>query len=82
MGNKIEGNIACDKCYSLSLIEILSDKKNILIRTYCFRGEKNRILTTNINHHILTKYNFYKKKQCIDYNKEISKYCYNCRCFL
>ena len=87
MGNSskktIEWELACHKCFIHYLLEIISNKDIILIKTIWFYGETTVSAEPHIFYYIKLKTNYYQLKDFdVIPNRTINKYCYQCNNFM
>ena len=89
--NIFKGKLACKKCHTHYLFEILTSEKDILLRKYCFCGESTSQINNNMKMELMKDFNYNEDNKCkcisemgynIDERKIISQYCNDCNEYL
>ena len=86
-----KGNLACKKCHTHYLLELLKYEKDILLRKYCFCSESTSQINNNLKMELMKDFNYGENYKCkcipemgynIDERKTISQYCNDCNEYL
>jgi len=89
--NPIKGSLACKKCHTHYLLELITTEPNILLRKYCFCGESTTQINNNMKLELIQELSFFNDYKCkciletennVAQKKTISKFCNDCNEYL